>query len=249
MSLTLYMLNTAQPVTVPFKYPFISMNNKPHLHRCVLMDQLAKYNLIDRGAISWQESGYASEQLAPGDLPSRSRGHVFQYWKPVKKILDQAYADNTNLIHELPVEYRSSFMQVVAESTERTFVITEKASTPLFMKKPFLVLASPGYHHSMALTYGFVKYDELFDYSFDSVPDLTTRAAGLVDNVRRVSELSPDEQEYWYNRLLPKLEFNAALARSICVNKNNIPPLMSETRNSQYAEAELIQFIEAQHGI
>ena len=36
-----------------FKYSIISMNGRRSLHRCILMDQLAKHNLIENNAISW----------------------------------------------------------------------------------------------------------------------------------------------------------------------------------------------------
>lgn len=36
-----------------YKYPFISMNNRPHSHRCVFMDYMSKHELIDKGAVAW----------------------------------------------------------------------------------------------------------------------------------------------------------------------------------------------------
>ena len=91
LSETLYHLNYTGDYLIlnneQYMYPFVSMNSKPHAHRCLMMDILAKYNLIERGAISWLEYSYPNEIIKENMLTSVSRGYPYEYWAPhIKKL-------------------------------------------------------------------------------------------------------------------------------------------------------------------
>ena len=229
-------------VNTTFKYPFISRNNRPHYHRCVLMDTLAKFNLIDRGAVSWLETGY--QQETGPELPSSNRGYRFKYWTPVRRVLDQHFADHTCSLNIRPIQYEQSFMQVISESTTASFVVTEKTAASIFLKKLFLVHAAPGYHSMLNKYYGIEKYDELFDYGFDANPDIVARAEGLAENVYRITSMSATEWAYWYNKLLPKLIHNQKIFLDRALDKTSIPDLIYETRTSIFSTSELVSFVE-----
>ena len=129
------------PEPEPFKFPFISMNNKPHAHRSLMIDTLAKYNLIDRGAVSWRQCGESISDT----------GYSYKYWTPVKKMLTES---DTLIFRHLvvPREYNQSFVQLVVESSERHLVASEKTWVPLISKKLFIVLG--GQHHHAMLQIG-----------------------------------------------------------------------------------------------
>ena len=84
-----------------------------------------------------------------------------------------------------PEWYDSTLFSVVVESspsnTNRIF-ITEKSCKPLAYYHPFMVLASPG---SLAYlqSQGFETFPELFDESYDSIEDLSTRMHILSSNI------------------------------------------------------------------
>ena len=99
---------------------------------------------------------------------------------------------------------------------------------PLFQKKPFIVLGRHG-HHALLRYYGFLLYDELFDYSFDYDPILEHRCDAIAGNIIRISKMTQYEMSSMYQTLLPKLEYNYNLARKIALDKNNIPEIINES--------------------
>ena len=101
-------------------------------------------------------------------------------------------------------------------------IISEKTVMPLLYKKPFIALAKVG-HHAFLQQYGFKLYDELFDYSFDLIEDLQERINAIVNMTEKICHMSYDEMLEMKELLAPKLEYNAAIARKIGTNINNIP--------------------------
>jgi hypothetical protein len=59
---------------------------------------------------------------------------------------------------------------------------------------------------------GFVNYDEIFDYSFDTEPDLHIRYEKIIENVKRLSVLSREELTELYKKLWPKVIHNKRVA-------------------------------------
>jgi hypothetical protein len=60
-------------------FPYVCLNNVSKKHRCILMDMLAKNDLIKHGAITWRG-------VVNGGTVSN---YMFNYWKPEKMFLDQ----------------------------------------------------------------------------------------------------------------------------------------------------------------
>jgi len=223
----------------PFKYPYISMNCKPHYHRCLMMDILAKYDLIERGAVSWLEVPYGHD--TPGVLPSISRGHPYKYWTPSIKRLTEVDPDQFNIFC-VPAEYKQSFVQLVVESCDRLHMVSEKSWMPIFYKKPFIALATQ-HHHALLQSYGFKMYDEYFDYSFDSEPDLNLRAEAIARNIQRYANKPPIVLEKIYKRLLPKLEYNYNLALSLAKDAKLVPEIIMEAPDNNLCSPHVVKFI------
>lgn len=210
-----------------FKYPFICTNNIAKEHRCLIMDLLAKHNLIDVGAISWRDIRHAFDNdrhLYPDLLDSQRGNYPYQYWTPKRMFLDY----DLSYFHQetVPKQYSQSFMQLVTESDDIVAFFSEKTATPILLNKPFLV-AGGAYHHRELNKLGFVNYDELFDYSFDVEPDMHKRYELLVRNVKRISLLSKEELSELHKQIFPKLLFNKQLAMSYvnAVPKQLLPVL------------------------
>ena len=190
---------------IPIKYPYISMNKAPKHHRATLMDMLAKHNIIDNGVVIWRE---------------RNEKYPFEYWKQEIMLRDQ----KEKFVHQetLPLEYALSFMQLVPETDENIFTLSEKASMALLFNKPFLVAGSTNYHQLLK-TMGFKLYDELFDYSFDSEPDVKKRFEMIVENVKRYANKTPLELKEIYNSVFEKCVYNKRLALHIATDSNQMP--------------------------
>ena len=190
---------------IPIKYPYISMNKAPKQHRAIMMDMLAKHDIIDKGVVIWRE---------------RNETYPFEYWNQEIMLRDQV--DGFKHQETLPMEYALSFMQVVPETDENIFTLSEKASMPLLFNKPFLVAGSPQFHQKLK-DMGFKLYDELFDYSFDDEPDVKKRYDMIADNVKKYANKTPGELQELYNSVFEKCMYNKRMALHIATDSALIP--------------------------
>lgn len=180
-------------------YPYVCLNNICKTHRSMIMDLLAKNNVIDKGKITWR-----------GILPDPNYNFAYKHWNPTKIILDQD-TDVQFCQETMPIEFNNSFMQIVTESDDRITFFTEKTATPLLLNKPFLVAANKGFHTDLK-NLGFELYDELFDYSFDMENDDLIRYQGLVENVKKYADMQGYELQKIYDNIFDKLVMNKKLA-------------------------------------
>ena len=218
-----------------YSYPFISLNNHAHYFRSLMIDTLAKYNLINNAAITWHEDN--------------RQNYDYKYWTPEVKILDAHYRVSKGLHFRLPNEYSQSFMQLVAESSAVHNIMSEKTCMPLIFEKPFLVFGPMGFHEMLVVEYGFQLYDEIFDYSFDKEQDLNVRCDMLLQNIKRVYNLSIDELKELHSKILPKILFNSSLARQLAVNVDYIPAIIRESFSDPeniYCSRDIVNFITEQ---
>ena len=79
---------------------------------------------------------------------------------------------------------------------------------PIIGLKPFLVLSCANYHKNLVDDYGLVLYDELFDYSFDNIPDVNDRIQGIIDNLNRIVNMDLSSIQELHKLLLPKMLHN-----------------------------------------
>jgi hypothetical protein len=188
-----------------FKYPFICLNNRGHEHRCRVIDYITKYNLLDKGIISWVD-------------PLHEAG-TFKYFDGNQILLNDDMK-NEQSSYIIPNEYYESLFDFVTESTSLAVIISEKTIKPLVFKKPFVIIGDKGINRYLE-SLGFKLYDEIIDYTFDDVDDLDTRAKLYVENMKKVSELT--NLDDIYNQLLPKIEHNYNLCLYFSKSKDDIP--------------------------
>jgi hypothetical protein len=205
---------------------FISMNNRASPHKCVMIDTLAKHDLIDLGAVSWRDVlpyyDHIRDSLPEDALESVLSGITYKYWTPKRMLLDQPMNGTSSVPHEtLPNQYFHSFMQLVPESTPDYFFITEKTTVPLLFNKPFLVLGCKQFHKNL-VKLGFQLYDELFDYAFDEEDDLETRCDLIAQNISKFRHCTMHELEQYTEAVRLKLLHNRKLAMQYALN----PPVV-----------------------
>ena len=215
-------------------YHYVFLNNHPHHHKAIMMDFLAKYDLIKYGAVSWlQGNGLLSSEELQRDLTE----YQYKYWSPKFIKLDINSAEEVNYYRgKIPKQYNYAFMHLVSESSSCDRFISEKTPMPLLSMKPFLVIGGQGFHaHLKEL--GFKLYDEVFDYEFDSRDTIEGRCVGIAENIRKISGLSTQSLRNLYNILLNKLKHNRKLALSFATT---IPDEVKEINNmrDQYIDPE-----------
>jgi hypothetical protein len=196
---------------IEFKYPFISLNNRSHIHRCVFIDELAKQNLVDRGIVTWIKH------------LNENRNYPYQYFDNQIRKLDDDFQTQLNSFI-IPQEFHDSFFHVVTEATCVTPFLTEKTAIPLLLKKPFMIIGSQ-YYNQKLVELGFKLYDEIIDYAYDNTFDLHERTRLFVTNMHKIVNCNSTEM---YELLKPKIEFNYNRALEIINDTNFIPDIIKE---------------------
>lgn len=169
---------------------FLSLNTRPHTHRCKFIDYVKKHNLMEFGDISWHFT----------ENPS----YEWKYWSPKVMTLDDEYKKNLNSYQTIPIQFNTTFMSLISESTLKSHFITEKTWMPVFFKKPFLIWGPSGIHEKFK-SLGFKLYDDVFDYSFDSVDDDNTRLDMLMEEVKKLKNRNLNDLR---KSILDVIEFN-----------------------------------------
>lgn len=185
--------------------PYITMNKLPKVHRAVMMDMLAKNDILLKDCVIWREW---------------SHNYQFQYWTQEILLMDQVEKFECQEI--FPKVYPHVFMQLVTESNELTWFLSEKTAMPLFFNKPFLVAGSVNFHKKL-VGLGFKLYDELFDYSFDSEPDIHKRYDMLAKTMVPYINKTPNELKKIYDSVFEKCVYNKRMAMKLATDSSLTP--------------------------
>jgi hypothetical protein len=193
------------------KYLYITMNNVGKYHRCMLIDLLAKNNLLDLGAISWRNF-------------CLDKDYSWKYTTPIKRTLSdfESYDKSTyDFQFTPPKEFFESFVSIIAETTVELIFLTEKTATAILYKQPFLVQGAPKFHQFLK-SLGFQLYTEVFDYSFDNEEDLEIRTQMIIDNLNKIKNYDLNNS---YIELKSKLDSNYNRLFEIIQDENFIPEI------------------------
>ncbi len=205
-------LKNAIPNVDNYQHHFVSMNYRPRKSRCLLMDLIAKHKLLHFNAISWHNPNIEYE---------------WKYWKPrLMQLSDISFTQSRNY-NVLPKEYYNSFAQLISETRTDTLSVSEKTATAIFMEKPFLV-ASCSHFHKYLDELGFLRYDEIFDYTFDTVENTETRFDLLVENFKNLSKVPLKDLPKLRETIQDKLRYNKQRAQDIVFDYDLYPEVIKE---------------------
>ena len=182
---------------------FTNYNNNSKYQRAMLVDTLAKYDLIKDGIVT----------LVNPKAPNPFNGFLpyeYQYHDGSVLLDEQDFKLNSRIEYspcEYPRSYFNGCIDIVSESTYNRgeYFVTEKTAKPIGALKPFMIFGAPNMNKFIADKFSLELYDEFFDYSFDSEEDLNKRIEGIVQNLVRLRQLSRDELIAKYNSIEDKL--------------------------------------------
>ena len=178
---------------------FTCYNNRPCIERLRMVDTLVKHNLLSQGIIT-----YAKPDAFGKESWQHHDGSVLRDEEDFEMHTTEEFTP-----YKLPKSFFKGFLDIVCESRvkEPEHFMTEKTVKSLLTLKPFIAMSTVNYQKFLEDTYGIEPYTELFDYSFDSMPEYTDRIEGIVDNVARLPYLITDRTELLkvHDLLLPKL--------------------------------------------
>jgi len=185
---------------------FTCYNNCNKYERALLIDQLAKYSLLQHGIVTFH---------GPTNVLDLSTNEIYQWqYHDGSRLVDEEdfvlHSRPEYSAIEFPKSYLKGLIDVVSETSysPNLFNMTEKTGKPLATLKPFIVLSCAGYHKHLVDDYGMVLYDEIFDYSFDSKDDVNDRIQGIIDNLNRIVSMDISKIKEIQQTLLPKLLYN-----------------------------------------
>ena len=216
-----------------YSYPtnihFLCYNRNTRPHRVALL-QLLK----DRGMLTTKNYSFWGEGLEELIMPHRD---MFKYSEVInlnKFTIKTNFLDSKTEVHKtyfnFTEEFLTSAFQLVSETCDERHFWTEKTWYPILCSKPFITHGSQYINKSLT-DFGFVLYDDIFDYSFDNEPDPGLRAKMLADEVNRV--VKTYDYNYITKKLKDKCKHNYNNAIDILSNKKFIPSIFLKW-NDQY---------------
>ena len=188
--------------------------NNYRVERGMLVDALAREKLLDFGVTTFK----SPEQHLSWEYHDGSR--LFD--EEDFELHQNNYTPNT-----FPKGFFRSFFDVVPESRydPGEYFITEKTLKSIVSFKPFIVFSVTGYQKEYLEKYiGLEPYDELFDYGFDSQVSLTGRIDGIIDNVKRLNQMTFQDLQILYRTIVPKLIHNKNQILKVFFDKEKIVP-------------------------
>jgi len=186
-----------------FKKLYTNYNLRPRIHRRIMMDLLSKNNLLDAGFNSWNklfELNIGNDiSLSDSFYPS------FKYWNEEILNLDDYFSEKFNDEFSPELIDTKSFMMLVGETSLEIPYITEKTYRCMYLKQPFIAYGSKNQNKEL-IKYGFKLYDEIFDYSFDTIDDAFERYQTLLET--NIDKLKNKDFNKLYEQIEEKLIFN-----------------------------------------
>lgn len=173
---------------------------RPDESRGRLIDSLVDNNLLKDGHVTYHNTSVNTHE-----------GFKF-YKKEPLRIDSEQYSKDSDRHFVTPASYHNSFIDLVPEASflPNMHFLTEKTIRAILHKKPFVSLASPGFHSCYLKDFFKLElYDECIDYSFDNEYNLQTRIDCLVQNIIDLSKMSTRQLKALLLKLEPKLRHNA----------------------------------------
>lgn len=223
-----YALNYNKHI-VGHKKDFITYNRlitEDRSYRIYFISQLAKYDLLDKGLISFGVSDdrqHWRDELERNNHSKLSNNARQEIWDILPDLPERLIIDNEEchgnassrvpqIIHNINnvknVNY-DAFWHVVTETVfyYDKLHLTEKIFKPIVSKQPFMLLAAPG-NLAYLKSYGFKTFDSVIDENYDIIQDPDARVDAVVAQMKWYSELSDNNKLDVMKKLEPIIEHN-----------------------------------------
>ena len=201
---------------------FFLKNRVAKDHRMLLLDELAKRDLLEEGTNKFTLIDPHNQQ---GQLLKDVGGHSYTHGRHVYDD-DVEDALDANLYSEPPTGYINTLIDVVSETSITTRFRTEKCVWPIVYMKPFMI-HGPQFINQNLKKYGFELYDELIDYSFDSIESPRERTIALAEELKRLQDKRLN-LDFTYRLCREKLEHNLKNFLELCFDDVYIPSIVKD---------------------
>lgn len=217
---------------------FLSYNkNATRMQRTKFILWLIKTKLIDDSMISLLiKLDKSSANYFNSDYPElcdlnryfgemMRMGHVVLDWDYPQNGVEDLFGSTryTTMSH-----YGKTLFNVVTETsfTNDTLFLSEKTFKPIANCHPFLVIGDYNINKEL-IKLGYSLYEDLIDYSFDSIYDNDERLNAVFVEIKRIHSLGKDYIMNWYKNNVDKIKSN----RDVFFNYKSLNDMILKTLN------------------
>ena len=210
-------------VNYKFDKTFINLNrlcNKERSYRLQLVAELSERKLLDKGHVSLQLFENSTNILKSELFDSNcllSKNAKIKIFLQLGKLKNNLTLDSNQVPGSASAtlgvnEHRllqSGLWHVVTETVfyHKKLHLTEKIFKPIVTQRPFILVAAPG-NLAYLKSYGFRTFDNWIDERYDHEEDNDKRIQLIVDQIERLSNLSPSDTMVMYEEMQQVLEYN-----------------------------------------
>lgn len=228
--LLLPMTQDAAATEIRRSHRYVCLNNIPHIFRAALLLHAMRDGLLDKGLFSFNWK--LATDLPPGSIPATparlrpyfpdtSADEIARLIASAEPMLPRRLdLGDTKLdshgrgahVQQFAADLTSdAYFYVVTESDmeepDKTTRFTEKLVKPLASCNPFIVFGNAGVLASLR-SLGFETFGDVLDESYDTIANPAHRFLAAYRTFRRICDMSLEEHEALYARLLPRLLHN-----------------------------------------
>lgn len=205
----------------PYKYPyeirekekiFLCFNRVARVHRFALFGLMATAGLVEKGYYSYLHTTHGAKtdigtyfnnalHTYSPDLYSKIEAGVRQYADRIPLKLNIEPDENATYLKDTDYDmFKNSYFSLVTETlfneSDGTIFFSEKIFKPIAMKHPFILVNAPG---SLARLreLGYRTFETIIDESYDTINNHEERLKAIVNEVDRLSKLTPEEWIKW----------------------------------------------------
>ena len=212
------LLSTDEYINAEKKKFFLSYNkNTTKPFRVQLLLWLMKTGMIDDSYVSilikngnFDRNGLRSDKDELYDLIAWFN----QFERKGFNVLDWDYPNHKNdvfssLKYTTKSHYADTIFNIITETTcdTNSLNLTEKSFKGIANCHPYLVIGDVNTHKHIK-DLGFELYEDLIDYSFDSIDDSENRLNSALKEVKRIYNIGESGILEWYKKNIDKIEYN-----------------------------------------
>jgi hypothetical protein len=129
-------------------------------------------------------------------------------------VLDWDYPNHkndvfSNLKYTTKSHYGETLFNIISETSfeNESLNLTEKSFKALANSHPFLIIGDR-YSNQYIKDLGFEQYDDIIDYSFDSIENRDERLNAAFKEIKKIYSIGRDGMIEWYRNNIDKINHN-----------------------------------------
>lgn len=214
---------------------FLCFNRTPREHRCALLAELYKNNLIEKSFVSFHncppnifDKFKIQEFSLIENFFSKSQNTYLKILEenlpnlPITLNLNSDNLNPHNILDDFEY-FKNSHLSIVTESkffvdevyddlnwfdvTTDGYFFTEKTWKPILARHPFILMGRPGSLEILKRK-GYCSFSPYIDESYDMIQNDNDRFDAIISELVRLSRLNSRDWEYFVDKTTPLVEIN-----------------------------------------